>query len=251
MPDRLAHRYFFAHVMKTGGTTFHAHVMRNFKERAIYPAEGIDGDKIGAHVMVPRVLGLTPERKAEVQVFSVHFPIAVAWELRICDLVTLTLLREPVTRTISYLRHIERNRPEFKGWDLEKIYQDEFHFRAMLENHQSKVFSMRPDDRFKSYMDVFRVDAARLEAAKQNLERANVVGLTERFGDFLRLVEEDYGWTFSDVPDQNVAPGGHEPRPGFVDRIKEDNVMDMEFYEYGKALVERRLEERRTRQPVR
>ena len=72
------------------------------------------------------------------------------------DPVTLTLLRDPVARTISYLKHCKRYHDQHRDLSLEEIYDDPFFFRCFIHNHQTKIFAMTTDDKLESYMDVSR-----------------------------------------------------------------------------------------------
>ena len=109
-----------------------------------------------------------------------------------------------------------------------------------IRDHQAKLFALTAEDNPESYMDVLDVDDRRLELAKASLERVDVVGVQERFGDLLQELEERCGWRRTSVPDKNVAGG--EPAgasASFRHRIAKDNRADMEFYEYARALCER------------
>ncbi len=54
----------------------------------------------------------------------------------------LTLLREPVERTASFLDQCRRHRPELSDQPLEAIYDDPWYFDRFIHNHQTRVFSM-------------------------------------------------------------------------------------------------------------
>lgn len=235
MPDKRDHRYFFVHVMKTAGTTLRDHIKANFRLEEIYPIQKFDGDLYDANMKIRVLLGLAPERKDQVRIFMGHFPYAVVDALGI-DLVTMTLLRHPVERTLSYLRHAVQRHPEHKGKDLEEVYDDPMFHLWLIRNHQSKVFSLGPQDRFEDYLEDITVDERRLDIAKENLSKVGVLGLTERFPDFLRTLETDYGWEIQDLPNANVSESRPEVRPSFLDRIAEENAMDMAFYEYAVGL---------------
>jgi len=97
-----------------------------------------------------------------------------------------------------------------------------------------------PEDRFEDYLEGITVDERRLRIAKDNLSRVTVLGLTERFPEFLHTLESEYGWAIHEVPDANVSESRPEARQAFLDRIAEDNAMDMAFYEYGRGLWQER-----------
>jgi hypothetical protein len=237
-----APKYFFVHVMKTAGGTLRRHIVAIHERDRVYPSDPPDGDMFEANTRIDRLRSLSPERRRRVQVFTGHFPF-FAVEVLELDLTTFTILRDPVERTISYLRARKANHPEHRDMRLEEIYEDPFHFPCLIRDHQAKIFALRPDDGAESYMHVIDVDDERLALAKANLERVDVIGLQERFGEMLRELEARFGWRFGSVEDKNVGGRGAVP-DSFRRRIAEDNGADMEFYEFARELYASRARDR-------
>lgn len=124
---------------------------------------------------------------------------------------------------------------------LEQMYSHPFLFRCFIENHQAKLFALTLQDSPKSYLDVLEVDAKRLELAKRNLERVDVVGTQDRFGELLSELERRFGWRSAAIANRNVDPGTTSRVPAsFQHRIAEDNAADMEFFEHAIRLCEQR-----------
>ena len=62
-----AERFFFVHVMKTGGTSFVFHLLRNFAPNEVYPNEALDRrhpTDVEPYASIPDLLSLSPERRA-------------------------------------------------------------------------------------------------------------------------------------------------------------------------------------------
>lgn len=233
-------KFFFIHVMKTAGGTLRRQILANFEREQVYPMKRLDPDMRDANYRLDYLTSLPPDRREAIRVFTGHFPF-VAVELLGMELTTITILRDPVERTLSYLRHCKERHEQHRALSLEEIYEDEFFFLSFIRDHQAKFFALTAEDNPESYMDVLDVDDRRLELAKASLERVDVVGVQERFGDLLQELEERFGWRRAAVPDKNVAAG--EPAgasASFRHRIADDNRADMEFYEYARALCERR-----------
>jgi hypothetical protein len=153
--------------------------------------------------------------------------------------VTLTILRDPIERTISYHKHCKRYHDQHRTLSLEEIYEDPFTFPALIRNHQAKLFAMTPDDEPESYLDVIEIDDRRLEVAKANLERVDVLGLQEHFPELLEEMTHRYGWRFGHVDDHHVSEESKIP-DSFRRRIADDNAADLAFYEHARQVWERR-----------
>ena len=122
---------------------------------------------------------------------------------------------------------------------LEAVYEHERIFEPLVHNHQTKIFSMAPEDEPVDCMQVIDVDAARLAAAKDKLAQVDLVGLQEHFSDFLERVIDHFGWhpgrskRVNQTPDESVGAVSDS----FRRRIAEDNKIDIEFYQYARELV--------------
>jgi serine O-acetyltransferase len=279
-------QFFFIHLMKTAGTSFAFQLRENFAPEQIYPSNGFDardnGD-VASYVSLRRLLDLTPERRADIRIFTGHFPY-VASELIDLDLVRLTLLRRPVDRTVSVLKHFKRLTPRVQELSLDEIYEDPFVFGHFIENHQAMMFAVTADDKpeaFGSSMTYWgtlslirmqpesqsddaqedierarqiavehapKVDEQRFAAAKANLEKVDVIGLADRYGDFIDELRDRFGWWPNGLQMDkkvNQSPESWEVSDALRKRIEHDNALDIEFYEYAQELVARRARKHR------
>src|SRR5437660_10304361 len=99
-------RYFFCHLQKTGGSSLLVRLRRHFGGRYVYPNYH-DGNRVARVISVPLLLQHWAERGAEIKLVTGHFPLCTQ-ELIGGGFGTFTVLREPVSRTLSYLRHRRR-----------------------------------------------------------------------------------------------------------------------------------------------
>jgi hypothetical protein len=265
-----APRYHFIHVMKTGGTSFVFHLLQQFAPDEVYPSATLDrvsptdAEPYGS---IPKLTALTPERRAVIRMYSGHFPFMVRDLIGGPDLRTLTLLREPVARTVSVLKQFKRLYERYQDLTLDAIYEDPFVFRHFVENHQTKLFSVTADDHpqmlastpsFREFLDylsrepgavvaepalppdTFRVDERRFERAKENLAHVDVVGLNERFDEFVATLRARFGWWPAGMAGDARANVSSEPwaaGPDLRARIARDNAFDIELYAYAKELA--------------
>jgi hypothetical protein len=227
--------------MKTGGATFRQHVYANFREGEVYPRPKVDN--MDRAWLVDYLLGLPAERRAQTRAYTGHFPFVVT-ELLDIDLVTFTVLRDPVDRTISYLKHCKRYHAQHADLSLEEIYEDPFYFPCFIQEHQTKIFSMTADDPLESYADVVDVDDRRLEIAKSNLEKVDVIGLSEHHGEFLLEMQQRFGWKFKTLRNRRVSSEDWEVPRSLRSRIADDNRADVAFFEFASRLYAQRRRRR-------
>jgi hypothetical protein len=228
-------RFFFLHVMKTGGATFRQHVVANFGPGEVYPDPAFETNMFIANTRIEYLRDLAAERKAKIRAYTGHFPFLCVDMLGI-PLVTLTLLRDPVARTISYLRHCKRYHENQHDLSLDEIYDDPFVNTLFIRNHQAKLFCLEASDEPLTYMHVVDVDDARLATAKANLATVDVIGFTEEYDAFIDAMRDRFAWRFGAVAPWHVSD---EPWPASEElkrRIADDNAADIEFYEFARGL---------------
>ena len=228
--------WFFVHVMKTVGGTLNQHLHANFGPGEVYPDPRVDDDMGTRYYSVEQLLALPEDRVAQVRLYKGHFPYATVDRLGLDDVVTMTMLRDPVERVLSYLRRRQELRePELS---LEEIYAIPKVLLHFVHNHQVRMFARTAEDP-PVYHWWIEIDDERMAIAKTNLANVDIVGLTERFDEFLDMLRQRWGWTISSVENQHVTTPV-EVSPEFRDRIARDNAADMEFYEFAKALYRER-----------
>jgi hypothetical protein len=230
-------RLFFIHIMKTGGTTLLYNLMAQFGPGEFYPDPETDVDRVAAYTQLSYLRALPPERVRVIRAYAGHFPF-LATQLIPGEFVTMTLLRDPIDRTISYLKQC-RGLEQFHDAPLEQIYEDAWQFAIAIENYQTRVFGMTEEDGAGSIMDGITVDARRLEIAKQNLRAVDILGLNDRYEEFTAEIVRRFGW--SDLPSPNRRVSDPEPVPkSLCRRIADDNAFDVDFYAFARELYAER-----------
>jgi hypothetical protein len=232
-------RFFFIHLQKTAGTALFKRLKRHFGERAVYP-DASDGDLVKVVPQLSTTVLMTRwhERHDEIRVVTGHFPLCTT-EVLGGGFTTLTVLREPVARTLSYLRHHRMLTPVDQNKTLEAIYDDEFRYQTLVHNHMVKMFSLRPDEMTDGALTPIDFTPAHLDRAKHGLATVDAVGLQERFEEFCDHLQQRFGWNLGASLHANRTEPVLVPT-SFRDRIAEDNSMDVELYEYAQDLYEER-----------
>ncbi len=139
-------KYLFIHVMKTGGTSFADVIEANFASHERYPGDYLQGEtnpfrQMEAYLYVPGIVAAVNSAPDQYRMVCGHVPYATR-ELLAARYIALTVLRDPVARTISYLKHCRRYHKEHMGLPLEAIYEDEWFHASFIANYQTKLYSM-------------------------------------------------------------------------------------------------------------
>ena len=236
-PTDQPHRYFFLRVPKTAGAALLQRLANQFGEAAIYPAMGLDGtDPLKLAVSVGHLRERLAARGDQIRVIAGHFPLCTT-ELIGDRFTTLTLLREPVERTLSQLRYTRKINRTARHLPLEELYDDPMRFHAVVHNQMTKMLSLRPTEVGDAAM-LARVefDRDRLERAKEALVGIDVIGLQERFEDLCEELSARFGWRLGDPETVNATAPVEVPE-SFRARIAEDNAFDVELYEFAGKLL--------------
>jgi hypothetical protein len=245
-------RWFFVHILKTGGTDLFTRLGGDpsidvpyeyeFQEAQIYP-NASDGNlvTVAPQLAIEQLMDRWAERRDEIRIVMGHFPMCTI-DLLDADFTTLSVVREPVARTLSFLRHHRKTIPADRDTPYEDIYADEFRFRTLIQNHMVKMFALTADemgtDGMLAYVDFTR---EHLERAKERVATIDVLGTQEHFAEFCSELERQFGWMLGEPLWANRTEPDEMP-DSLIERIREDNALDIEFYEFVRELCESRAQ---------
>jgi hypothetical protein len=275
--SRAARPLVVVHLMKTGGFSLLLQVLENVERHAVWGSPGPgadDGAGLEQYTSVEMVQALDAEVRTSIEVIMGHFPFAVVEAADLGHATIATVVREPVARVLSHLGQCMATHPEQRGLPIEQVYEDEFLRPRLLRNHQTKMLGMTaaqatvpPARTFgpphpdlvaslhaEGYFETTRyvlevlstplvwevaVDERTLARARRNLERVDLLGVHDRYDEFLARLGRHMGWTFGrQIWVNRGSP--LEVAPSFRRRIEEDNALDLELYEHACDLVGRR-----------
>ncbi len=234
-------RFFYVHVQKAAGTEVRERLKRHFAPEAMYP-DRTDGDLItvAPQVSVSQLLARWAMRKNQIVIITGHFPYATP-ALLDADFVTLSVLREPVARVLSHLRHHRRLTPATRDHSLEALY-DEVFTPEFFHNHMVKLFSLTADEVAESaaldrwaVLKVVDLTPQRLADAKANVERLDVLGLQDRLEEFSAELTARFGWDLGAPLHANRTPAEDAPF-ALRQRIAADNALDVELWEHAREV---------------
>jgi hypothetical protein len=176
----------------------------------------------------------------QIRIITGHFPLCLGERLGI-PLTTFTILRDPVERTLSFLRQRQQQSAKYRDLPLEDVYADPYLLHGFIHNYMVKALTLTVEEMRHGVATMVPYDDARLERAKYNLEhRIEIFGLQERFGDFLDRLAARFGWDLG----ERETHLNRTARSGVSDelraRIARDNAFDVELYAFAKGVLERR-----------
>ena len=222
------------HLQKTAGTALIMRMRRHFGRPAIYPDESAKGD-VAAVISVDHLRRRWQACAGAYRVVTGHFPLCTT-ELLGGDFTTFTVLRDPVERTLSYLRHHRQLTPADADRPLEEICEDPFRYDAMVHNHMVKMFSLRTAEMTDGMLTPVEFTPERLVDAKERLASVDVVGVQDHFEEFCDELSARFGWRLGEPMHANRTVPERVPS-SFRNRIERDNATDLELYEYARDLV--------------
>jgi hypothetical protein len=248
-----AQRFFFVHVMKTAGSALRSRLINHFGEAAVYPSEGLDGTDPDLYVSADLLRERLEARGDQIRVITGHFPIRTV-DLIEGHVTTVTLLREPVARTLSYLRQQRDDPPVLRF--LERRTQpspyagrplDEIHdaLRGLLQtdNHMTRMLSLTPQETLASLRTRVELDRGHLARAKEALAGIDAFGIQEHFEQFCDELSARFGWRLGEPETTNTSAPVEVPE-SLRARIAEDNAFDIALYQFAKQLLDERVRSR-------
>ena len=230
MTSGVPQRWFFVHMHKTAGTALYQRLLEQFPLEAIYPRQAEQkAHKASLHVDL--LCQKFQERSGELRMIAGHFPLCTT-ELLGVPFTTITVLRDPVERTLSSLRDMGEREPMFRGQPLEAIYEDPIRFPCLIHNHMVKMLSITPEEMTDGALSVVDFEPAHLERAKRSLvERIDVWGVQEHFEELCDELARRFGWNLGEPRHANRTMPV-EVSDDFRERIATDNALDVELYQF-------------------
>lgn len=222
-------RWFFVHLQKTAGTALFQRLRDHFGPEGVYPQPADQGSP-AAVLDVDLLRERFAAGAGTLRVVTGHFPLCTA-ELLGVPLTAFTVLRDPVERTLSFLRHQRKVDPALAEVALEALYDDPDRQEGLIRNHMVKMLSLTVEEMTRGALTPVVVGDEHLARAERNLtERVDLFGLQERFDDLCAELEERYGWDLGPPRFANRTFERIDVPDSFRRRIAEDNAADVELY---------------------
>jgi hypothetical protein len=235
---------FFVHIMKTGGTSLRWMLLDGVLEpEELFPhkSDGVElevGDLVMHHINPFLIPDRIAAQARGAKVIAAHYPY-LARRLFPQPLVAFCLLRDPVDRVVSHLRHIQRD--DFPERSYEELYEDPELFDPFFYNLQARAFVFEDQTANSLMVRTFDWDESHLERAKENLEQVELIGLSSDYPAFIRNLESIFGWSFGKLLHSHRTPRRQPDVPRRLRaRIRDDLSYDRRFYEHAVELYRER-----------
>jgi hypothetical protein len=220
----------FCHIPKTAGTSFRTVVEAEYWRHQRFFVYGNEFEL--GRPPDPGFLARFERRRRFVQIVYGHFEFGIHEVLEVPPCYA-TILREPISRVVSFYYHIARD-PAWgplharikEGVSLRQFVEQRLNQQA--QNYMTRMLAGVP------FAPSLRYDTALLDRAKANIEQYFcAVGTVDTMGDVVQALGERFGWRQHAIPTLNVM---QQPRED-LDRqtresIAEQNRLDIELYRW-------------------
>ena len=227
---------FFMHIMKTAGTSFRK-LLEESLGKSLFPTDERLRQRQNRHyysaIEIMELVRL--DELASCRVLCGHLPYALVETPEFRNFSLATFLREPVSRTLSMLRHRRRNSPKFAAMGVQEMLSHSAFVEGQIRDYQSKYFAF--SDHKQDVNLPFSWEKQDFERAKQRLAQSEFVGITEYFDQSLELFKNQTGLELAAARRVNVAENAViQPSDDELALIRQLVARDLEIYEVAKEL---------------
>lgn len=230
----------FIHIAKTGGTTLRDILDKQYGSNSLFMYADPAGETLNNK---EKIIKMLLKHINTAKSISGHFSFGMKYNhivnepllslINITRSVTyVTLLRKPVERILSLYSH-------YKRFNIFDIATSNINFETFIRR---KLYYLNYQT-----LRVSGTDIPDLNRAKKNIvENFAVIGITEKYNEFLFLMKERFKW--KDVKNRKLnqsissVSGLIEHIPNeLIDLINHDNQLDFELYTFTKQLLENKI----------
>jgi hypothetical protein len=231
---------FFCHLPKTAGTTLRIALERQFLPEQIVPNAHMMASIGGHYSPIGAVEKILNSRGSEIRLFRGHYHYSAhSW---LDDPLTIVVLREPVSRTISEIKHYVSINQITAQDALSAL--DEGTLPISTDNLMTRYLggtlfdgSNDPTNRrhHKLLRGPIKDPSKRLDSALLALDTVTILGLTEEFSLLVRDVKRILG---INIPEERFNVGrvqAFKVSERGLETIRLANLLDIELYRHARA----------------
>ncbi|WP_180954437.1 sulfotransferase family 2 domain-containing protein [Bacillus sp. V5-8f] len=218
----------FLHIPKSAGSTLRSILKKNYDSQEL---------RIGnREEMIESLKNLSKEEMEKIKCINGHVLFGIHDYLNERPYNYYTMLRDPIEHVISEYYFIVRKPNNISYEKVKSMSFEEFVL--------SEEFTGRTSNRQTFFISGGAKDA--IEIAKENLKNYfSIVGITEMFDESIYLFAKELGWEDYYYKKKNVTksrPSREDFPAHLIEIIKKNNELDIELYNYGKQLLEEKIE---------
>lgn len=227
----------FLHIPKTAGNTFTSILRRQYAGKVDFAFTGDPASDI------KRFAALSEREKKNGVLFSGHAPIVTGLK-EADEAITITFLRDPISRVKSFCQHVSEGKSEYlindfppESFSLDKFLESG---NEELSNLQTKMLvNSLVNSRYSATASLIRkmsASEARDTALDNLYNKVSHFGLQEYFDESLIVFKSALGWG---MPVYTTTNRKNESRlikfeARHLERIAELNAIDLEVYRLAK-----------------
>lgn len=229
----------FQHIPKTAGTTLRYIIQYQFPPSAICELYGSSGPHAQR---IAKLKNLSESQRKKIKIINTHLGFGLHNFLQ-QPYTYITFLREPVSRAISMYYYYQKTKnPRFLNLSLKEFIQTYGGVQnGMTKNLAGIVLQSQLSNNNKS--QELCCNRESLEIAQRNIqEHFKFIGISERFDESLLLLRQILGWKIPLFDKSNISKKPQNIEQDTLRLIENFNELDLELYEYAKAIFEEIIE---------
>ncbi len=228
--DEEGHCVVYIHIPKTGGMTFYQILMRQFRDKTVQINNNKD-------------IKIQFKNNPLAKCFMGHMSFKVSnYVKNPCQYISI--VRHPVDRIVSLYSHIKLGDHPYssiiKGMSLQEFVMGRITNETVNDMIRYICGRWNISD---SYADDAPIDRNDFDMAKENIEKNfKMVGISERYDEFLVILKMMFGWGNMCYKKLNVTENKFSASEKDISVIQKVNNLDLELYEFIKYRFEKLLE---------
>ncbi len=229
---------FFLHIPKCGGTTLIEQVI----EKNFLPGERITFYEHSTESLIGLLKDMQEAEQKKIKCIAGHFGYGVHRFYTAGPAHYITLLRDPIERTISHYYHVLRTPDHYLHEQIKtgSITLKDYAAKPIsreIDNGQTRILA---GTGWKTAAGECTYET--FQEAKKNLAAFRLVGILEEFEQFLNRLNHVCGWKIRPFQKLNVShnrPALHDVDEETLDAIRSANRWDMELYRWVRQGINR------------
>lgn len=221
--------YFVMHIPKTGGTTLRHMIYHSTVVNDIYPSIVDLKRNKGKYTPIAKLEESFDDIISDnnCQILMGHYALPKVRKIINRPFKTITILRDPIRRSISHLRHIQNNDPEFKKASISDVFD---RYLGRVTNLQARYFGYHHREK-------------NIDEVLKELESVDYIGISSGIPELSYLLNDSLGWDMKRIAKKNVQLNRNtkgELSSKQLHLLTQRNSVDILLYHQAINIIEKR-----------